>query len=250
MASPQVTKQRRRKIKSPRKGHTTRHLPIDEILQRLDPLYGPASPPRPYDPISELIFTVLSQHNSDVNSYRAFASLRNRFPTWEETMNTDLDQLAQVIQMGGLAKVKAPRIQEILKAIREQNGSWDLSFLAEMPIEEAKKWLLDLPGVGPKTAGCVLLFSLGRAAMVVDTHVHRVAKRLNLIGQKVSADDAHDILEAKIPPGDILSAQMYLIAHGRKTCRAQNPLCSECVLEDGCPSSLLKRGNRRKSKTA
>ncbi len=250
MTSSQVTKQKRRKNKSPRRGHTTRHLPIDEILRRLDPLYGPPAPPRPYDPISELIFTVLSQHTSDVNSYRAFASLRSRFPSWEEVMEADVDLLARIIQMGGLAKVKAPRIQDILRTIRERNGSWDLSFLAEIPIEEAKKWLLDLPGVGPKTAGCVLLFSLGRPAMVVDTHVHRVAKRLNLVGKKVSADDAHHILEAKIPPEDILSAHIYLIAHGRKTCKAQNPLCPECILENGCPSSYLKQGELRKSKTA
>ena len=98
-----------------------------------------------------------------------------------------------------------------------------------MPLAEAKKWLLELPGVGPKTVGCVLLFSLGMPAMIVDTHVHRVAKRLNLIGAKVSADDAHDILEAKVPPDDVLGAHIYIIAHGRQVCKAQRPLCDVFV---------------------
>ena len=167
--------------------------------------------------------------------------LKETFPTWEDVLNADVEALADSIKIGGLAKVKAPRLQEILTAVLERNGSWDLSFLAEMPLAEAKKWLLELPGVGPKTVGCVLLFSLGMPAMIVDTHVHRVAKRLNLIGAKVSADDAHDILEAKVPPDDVLGAHIYIIAHGRQVCKAQRPLCDLCVLEDQCPSSELRR---------
>ena len=182
--------------KRPKKGH----LPVEEILRRLGPLYGPAESPRPYDPISELIFTVLSQHTSDVNSYRANETMRERFPTWEALMEADIEELAGAIQIGGLAKVKAPRIQAILRAILERNeGSWDLSFLSEMPLADAKEWLLELPGVGPKTAGCVLLFSLGRPAMVVDTHVYRVSQRLGLIGPKANADEAHDLLEENDP---------------------------------------------------
>ena len=233
-------------MKPVRRGRTTRHLPLDEILARLYPLYGPPRAPRPYDPISELIFTVLSQNTSDYNSYRANSKLRETFPTWEDLMSADVDRVAEAIHIGGLGKIKAPRIQAILKAIRERNGSWDLSFLAEMPLSEAKEWLLELPGVGPKTAGCVLLFSLGRPAMVVDTHVYRVARRLNLIGPKVSPDDAHDILEAKFATEDILAAHVFLITHGRKTCKAQRPLCPECVLEDGCPASLLKQGTKHR----
>ena len=166
--------------------------------------------------------------------------LKETFPTWEDVLNADVEALAGSIRIGGLAKVKAPRLQEILTAVLERNGSWDLSFLAEMPLAEAKKWLLELPGVGPKTVGCVLLFSLGMPAMIVDTHVHRVAKRLNLIGAKVSADDAHDILEAKVPPEDVLGAHIYIIAHGREVCKAQRPRCDMCVLEDQCPSSELR----------
>lgn len=231
--------------KRPKKGH----LPIDEILCRLDPLYGPPEAPRPYDAISELIFTVLSQHTSDVNSYRANEMMRERFTTWEALMKADIDELADAIQIGGLAKVKAPRIQAILRAILERNGgSWDLSFLSEMPLNEAKRWLLELPGVGPKTAGCVLLFALGRPAMVVDTHVYRVAQRLGLIGPKVTADEAHDLLEDMTPDDDVLAAHVYIITHGRRVCKAQNPLCPECTLEDGCPSSTLKSKKRRPKK--
>ena len=235
----------RRRRPSPLRGRTVKHIPIPDLMSRLEPLYGPPSAPRPYDPLSELIFTVLSQHTSDINSYRAFAKLKKTFSTWEEVLNADVEALAESIKMGGLSKVKAPRLQEILAAVLERNGSWDLSFLAEMPLPEAKKWLLELPGVGPKTAGCVLLFSLGMPAMIVDTHVHRVAKRLNLIGPKVSADDAHEILEAKVPPDDILGAHIYIIAHGRQVCKAQRPLCDICVLEDQCPSSELRRGKRK-----
>ena len=231
------------------KGRKPRHLPIDEILRRLEPLYGPARAPRPYDPVSELIFTVLSQNTSDHNSYRAYSRLREGFPTWEAIMNVDADRIAEAIQIGGLARIKAPRIQAILNALKERIGSWDLSFLAEMPLPEAKEWLLDLPGVGPKTAGCVLLFSLGRPAMVVDTHVYRVAKRLGLIGPKETPDGAHDVLEAMIPDADILAAHVYLISHGRKTCKAQRPLCNECVLEDGCPSSLLRSSGKSRLKS-
>ena len=143
---------------------------------------------------------MLSQHTSDINSYRAFAKLRETFPTWEEVLNADVKSLAESIKMGGLSKVKAPGSR------RSSPQSWNATApgtshsSGKCRWPEAKKWLLELPGVGPKTVGCVLLFSLGMPAMIVDTHVHRVAKRLNLIGPRVSADDAHDILEAKVPP--------------------------------------------------
>lgn len=241
MPTPHPKTPARRRKPSPLRGRTTKHIPISDLIARLEPLYGPPAAPRPYDPLSELIFTVLSQHTSDINSYRAFAKLRETFPTWEEVLKADVGALAESIKMGGLSKVKAPRLQEILTAVLERNGSWDLSFLGEMPMPEAKKWLLELPGVGPKTVGCVLLFSLGMPAMIVDTHVHRVAKRLNLIGPKVSADDAHDILEAKVPPDNMLGAHIYIIAHGRQVCKAQRPLCDTCALEDQCPSSEIRR---------
>ena len=154
----------------------------------------------------------------------------------------------EAIKGGGLAGVKAPRIQTVLREIRTRMGSYDISFLADLPLEEAKAWLRELPGVGPKTVGCVLLFSMGRPAMVVDTHVYRVAKRLGLYGAKVTPDQAHDLLEAMLEPEKRLPFHMYTIVHGRKVCKAQRPLCGECVLEERCPSSTLKARTRNGQK--
>ncbi|MEE9324805.1 MAG: endonuclease III [Dehalococcoidia bacterium] len=216
-------------------------LSVEEIIRRLEPLYGPAQGPRQWDPISELIFTILSQNTSDYNSERACANLMAAFDSWEEMAYGDVGKIAAAIQIGGLAKIKAPRIQAVLRTIIEKRGPLNLSFLAEMPLKEAKEWLRQLPGVGPKTAGCVLLFALNKPAMVVDTHVYRVSKRLGLVGPKVSADDSHEILEELVPPQDVLPFHVYLITHGRRVCKAQRPLCPQCVLEDGCPSSLLRQ---------
>jgi len=219
-------------------------------MRRLGRQYGQVRPPRRWDPISELVYTVLSQNTSDQNSHRAFESLRAAYPTWEAVLEAHPEELAKAIWTGGLARIKAPRIQAILRAIAEKRGSLDLAFLGDMPVPDAKAWLRQLPGVGPKTAGCVLLFSLGKAAMVVDTHVYRVARRLGLLPTWCSPDQAHEALEALVPLEWYLPFHIYLITHGRRVCKAQRPRCAACVLEDGCPSSTLrpaptqKRGGR------
>ena len=136
-----------------------------------------------------------------------------------------------------MAKQKSVRIKRVLEIVRERVGSFDLTFLAEMPLDEAKAWLKSLPGVGPKTAAIILCFSLGMPAMPVDTHIYRVSKRLGLIGPKVSADAAHDILEPMTPPEDVFAFHVYLIRHGRQVCKAQRPRCEGCPLEFGCPSA-------------
>jgi endonuclease-3 len=213
---------------------------VHEIIERLEPEYGPAEAPRDYDPVSELVYTVLSQHTSDANSTRAYASLRKSFRSWDAVLAAPTAQVAEAIRMGGLAQIKAKRIQDVLRAVKARAGGYDLSFLGEMPLQEAKAWLRALPGVGPKTAGCVLVFSLGMPAMVVDTHIYRVARRLGLYGPKVNADRSHDVLEAMVPPQDVLRFHMHLIRHGRRVCKALNPRCGACVLEARCPSSTLK----------
>jgi len=213
---------------------------VAEIIERLQPEYGPARTPREYDPVSELVHTVLSQHTSDANSTRPYASLREAFPTWEAMAGAPEEAVARSIRMGGLAQLKARRIQAVLRELQARTGGYDLSFLAQMPMAEAKAWLRSLPGVGPKTAGCVLVFSLGMPAMVVDTHVYRVAKRLGLYGPSVNADRSHDVLEAMVPPQDVLRFHMHLIRHGRRVCKAQRPRCDACVLEPRCPSSALR----------
>ncbi len=191
-----------------------------------------------HDPLTELVLTLLSQNTSDTNSGRAFQQLLRRYPDWDAVLAAPVAELEETIRPGGLARTKAPRMQALLAQLREQlGGDWDASRLADMPIDEAKRWLTALPGVGPKTAACVLLFSLGRPALPVDTHVHRVAQRLGLIGAKVAAVPAHDLLEAQMPPERYYAFHVTLIRHGRRVCHKQRPRCSDCVLVDRCPGA-------------
>ena len=192
-----------------------------------------------YDPANELVYTILSQHTSDVNSGRAFDSLMATFVSLDAIADADVREIEDAIRAGGLAKTKAPRIQGVLRQVRGEVGSYDLSFLGEMELAEAKAWLTRLNGIGPKTAAVILCFSLGMPAMPVDTHIFRVAKRLGLIGKRVNADKAHDILEAQVAPEDVFAFHMYLIRHGRRVCKAIRPRCGECVLAWGCPSRRL-----------
>ncbi len=212
-------------------------LTPEAIMAALEPLYGRPRPTPSHDPLAELILTVLSQNTADTNSGRAFVQLMRRYPSWNAIANAPLDDLVATIQSGGLAQQKAPRIQAILRAVAERSPDWDLSFLDDMPLEDARSWLRALPGVGPKTAACVLLFSLGRPALPVDTHVERVSKRLGLIPQNATADQAHDLLEGLVDPADYYRFHMLLIKHGRRTCHARKPACERCPIL-ACPSRL------------
>ncbi len=207
------------------------------IIARLDAEFG--TPPwRPYgDPVAELVLTLLSQNTSDTNSGRAFIRLLNDFPDWRSLLDADVKAIERAIQPGGLAPTKAPRLQAMLREVWSRCGSFDLSFLREWPLEEARAWLRSLPGVGPKTAACVLLFSLGRPALPVDTHVHRVAKRLGLVAEKTTAEQAHGLLEAMLTPEQVYPFHIQLIKHGRRTCSAQRPKCPACPLRTACPSA-------------
>ena len=208
------------------------------MLARLRQQYGELRW-RPHgDAVSELVLTILSQHTSDANSGRAFANMRRLYPTWDDVLAADPAALAASIRQGGLANQKAPRIRQVLARIKETCGGWDLGFLGELPLVEAKAWLRALPGVGPKTAACVLLFALGRPALPVDTHVYRVSRRLGLIDAKVTAEQAHALLEAQVPPEDVYAFHVALIKHGRYTCTAQRPRCDACPLNDICPSAF------------
>ncbi len=191
-------------------------------------------------PLDELIATILSQHTSDLNSGRAFAALRARFPTWREVLAADEADIADAIQSGGLAILKAPRIQRVLRAIDAEAGSLTLDWMRDWPLEQAHAWLIALPGVGPKTAACVLLFSLGLPTMPVDTHVHRVGRRLGLIPADVSANEAHAFFDRLIGPDRdaIYALHLNLIQHGRTTCKARDPECERCALNDLCPSAF------------
>ena len=213
-----------------------------QVLARLAPEYGTLRWSRRKDPVSELVVTILSQHTSDVNAERAFEQLLATFGSMDAVAWADVEQIASCIHSGGLARIKAPRIKAALNLILERRGVLNLDFLEELPLEEAKAWLTAIPGVGKKTAAVVLCFSLGMPAMPVDTHVHRVAKRLGLIGDRVSADQAHDLLESIVVPEEVYSFHVYLITHGRRVCKAQRSWCESCVLADICPTGRERLG--------
>jgi endonuclease-3 len=195
-------------------------------------------------PLDELIATILSQHTSDLNSGRAFEALRTQFPTWPDVLTANETDIAAAIQPGGLARIKASRIKRVLCVVDTESGALTLDWIRDWPLEEARAWLTALPGVGPKTAACVLLFSLGLPAMPVDTHVHRVGRRLGLIPADVSAEEAHTIFDHLLGPDRdaIYSLHLNLIRHGRTTCKARNPECDRCVLSDLCPSAFRAGG--------
>jgi endonuclease-3 len=214
--------------------------PIHTTLLRA---YGTPTWRPHHPPLDELVLTILSQHTSDVNSIRAFNSLRARFATWEAVRDAPVTEVAEAIKSGGLAQVKAPRIQEVLRRIAEERGNFDLSFLTTIPVEAARAWLTALPGVGPKTAACVLLFSCGLPALPVDTHVHRVARRLGLVPDRVTAEQAQILLEAMVPPAEYYPFHLNLIRHGREICKAQRPLCERCSVRQWCAYyAALSRG--------
>jgi endonuclease-3 len=201
------------------------------------------------DPISELVSTILSQNTNDVNRDRAFSRLRERFPDWEAVRDADVEAVKEAIAISGLANHKGPAIQRALRHISERtppipmgtdarahSDARDLSleFLRDLPVEEAKAWLTAIKGVGPKTAAIVLLFSLGRPAFPVDTHVHRVTGRLGLIGPKVTREQAHILLEELLPEDLYYAFHLNVIRHGREVCTARNPRCEACALADLC----------------
>ncbi len=209
---------------------------FEEIERLLDATYGPRMLRTNGDPVSELVGTILSQNTSDVNTARSFASLRESFPTWEDAISAETEDVRDAIRMGGLANIKAPRIQRVLSSILERCGELRLDFLQEMPVEDAQSWLTDLDGIGPKTAACVLLFSLGMPAMPVDTHVGRVMTRLGVVPDRTSTLRKERIVEALIGPDAdrMYAVHVETISHGRRICKAQRPLCAECPLSHLC----------------
>ena len=213
---------------------------IEKVYDALARFYGELEWRPRIDPLSELVLTILSQHTSDTNRDRAFASMRRLFPTWEEVRDAPTEELADAIRSGGLANVKAPRIQDVLLQIWEERGELSLDFLFGMEPQEAKVWLSGFNGVGPKTAACVLMFACGMPVLPVDTHVFRVSQRLGLIDKRTNADKAHTVLENLLEPDLRYPFHIYMITHGRQVCKALTPLCDRCVLRDWCPYYAAK----------
>jgi endonuclease-3 len=205
-----------------------------EILTLLRQKYGHRVLTPHHDPLAELVLTILSQNTSDKNSRPAFKELRNAFPDWRQLLEVPAIAIAEPIKSGGLAFIKARRIQSALREIQLKHGTLDLTFLADLPLEEAREWLLKLPGVGYKTAACVLLFALGKPAMPVDTHVYRVSSRLGLIPARTSQENAHRQLEKVVPPSDIYEFHVLMIEHGRRICSARVPNCKACICKPLC----------------
>ena len=209
--------------------------PPAEIIRILDDAYGRAPQQLSNAPVFELVLTLLSQHTSDLNSGEAMHRLVEAFPTWDAILAAPTKAVEDVIRPGGLAPTKSKRLQALLSEVKDRAPDWNLDFLGDMDLQEAKTWLTSLPGVGPKTAACVLLFSLGRPALPVDTHVERVSKRLGLVPAKMPADKAHAVLEAMVAPEHVYAFHVDLIQHGRRTCHARNPRCEACPLAEHCP---------------
>lgn len=205
-----------------------------KVYEELLRTYGSPNRTKKLDPLSELIYTILSQHTSDKNRDRAFEKLKETFPSFESILSSPLSKLANVIRVGGLGKVKAARIKSVLQTLKTKFGKISLDFLRDYSKEKAEQFLLSLPGVGPKTAACVLLFSLNKPAFPVDTHIYRVTRRLGLIENKISAEKAQKILEKLVPSSFYRTFHLSLIRFGRETCRAYKPLCVHCFLRNFC----------------
>jgi endonuclease III len=213
---------------------------VRAIRDRLREAYGrPVNQPHGH-PIAELVRTVLSQNTSDLNRDRAYDRLRERFPTWEEVRDAPLDEVIDALRPGGLANTKAPRIQAILSGLGEHP---DLDWLQDAPRDEAMGFLTDLPGVGRKTAACVMIFTYDRPEIPVDTHVHRVGTRLGLFRPGASFEEAHDEIMRLVDPGDAYEFHINLIRHGRAVCKATRPRCDECVLLRVCPEGRRRRAD-------
>ena len=205
-----------------------------KVHEKLLEAFGNPTWRNPLPPIDELVSTILSQNTNDTNRDRAFNALRLKCPTWESVRDAKTKEVVNAIRPAGLANQKGPRIQKVLKEITEERGNLDLSFLKDLPLEDARTWLMKFNGVGPKTAAIVLCFSLGRPAFPVDTHIYRVTGRIGLRPEAMTVEQAHPHLEALFPPETYYAAHLNLIRLGREVCHARKPDCPKCPIKRLC----------------
>lgn len=211
--------------------------------RQLRAFYGPRPPRRERGSLLDaLVGTILSQNTSDTNSDRAFESLKARFPDWEAVRQASLEEVEEAIRVGGLARIKAQRIQNLLEEVRERYGETSLEHLREAPTEEIKAVLGGFAGVGPKTVACVLLFALGRPEFPVDTHVHRIARRLGWVPPTASPEQTYAHLNPRVPDDIKYELHVLLVHHGRQLCRASKPRCQACPLQAGCDEGRRTTG--------
>jgi len=207
---------------------------IRRLVERLEEVLGRPRRIARFDPMEELVSCILSQHTTDASSFPAFTRLRESYDDWADIATAEPADVAKVIARAGLANQKAKSIIGCLRAIEEKTGGYSLEFLREVPTLEARDWLMELPGVGPKTASIVLCFSFGRETIPVDTHVFRVAKRLGILPETVDEKKSHDVLLDLVPKDLAFRFHVALIQHGRTVCRAPRPSCPECSVRDMC----------------
>ena len=212
-------------------------MKINEFITKLEGQYG-IPKRRGSDPLECLILTILSQNTNDLNRDKAYVSMKERFPTWENVLNARKKDLADSIRVGGLANVKSKRTKQILKSIKKDHGKFDLSFLREKSTEEVEKILSSYNGVGLKTAKIVLLFALGRDVFPVDTHIHRLSKRMGFIPPGTTREKTHEIMGVLVPKKKMYSFHINLIRHGREVCTARKPGCPQCILSSICPKII------------
>ena len=205
-----------------------------KIHEKLLAAFGEPTWRNPLQPIDELVSTILSQNTNDINRDRAFTALRVQFPTWVSVRDAKQQDVIAAIRSAGLANQKGPRIQNVLREITAERGNLDLSFLKDVPLEEARSWLTKFHGVGPKTAAIVLQFSLGRPAFPVDTHIYRVTGRVGLRPLKMNVEQAHVYLERLFKPETYYAAHLNLIRLGREVCHPRKPDCPNCPIRSLC----------------
>lgn len=220
-----------------------------KIHLKLLEVYGEPKWRNPLPPVSELVSTILSQNTNDLNRDRAYRGLREKFPSWEAVRDARGREVVEAIRVAGLANQKGPRIQNLLREITRERGNLDLGFLKDLPLDEAHGWLTKFKGVGPKTAAIVLLFSLGRPAFPVDTHIHRVTGRIGLRPATMTLEKAHPYLESLFPAEAYYAAHLNLIRLGREICHPRAPSCWKCPVRSLCdyqPKTKPPKTTRRR----
>jgi endonuclease-3 len=211
-----------------------RRLKLDQVSHRLLAFFGEPDWHEPLPAVDELVCTILSQNTNDINRDKAFRALKERYRSWKEVMDADPAELQYVIRVAGLAQQKGPNIQSALTEINEKTADFNLDWLKELSVEDARHWLVNLKGVGPKTAAIVMVFSLGMPAFPVDTHIYRVSGRIGLRPEKLSVEKTHEYLETIGNPADFGHLHLNLISLGRQFCQARKPKCSGCPVVDLC----------------
>lgn len=208
--------------------------PIHFIIQNLERTYGVPRNERPSDPLDMLIAIILSQATSDTNSHRTFAALKKRFPAWDKVLRARTETIAATIRAGGLANQKAAVIKELLRQLKDEHGTLDLSFLHDLDAIDAVGYLSQFRGIGPKTIACTLLFACRKNVFPLDTHIFRILRRVGLIPQKCTDKRAHQIMDKLVPRGKFYSLHVNLVRHGRTLCRPREPLCEQCPIIEYC----------------